>query len=145
MPGALQAFVSDARSIADLRERQVKPEDPELFERALSDLVVFQALAFDDCRNEKDTLVSVPDFRVYRVDFSEAFAPNTGEAPGCNIRRCSQLLYRRLLAWEDETVAGYLGRYLNQEEIGALNTRRSLIVRRIRMMIKSNGESNVLF
>ncbi len=145
VPGALQAFVPNARSIPDLRERKITPAEPEAFERALADLVVFQALVFDDCRNEKDTLVSVPDFRIYRVDFSEAFAPNTGDAPGCAIRRCSNLLYRRLLAWEDKTVADYLGRYLSGDEIGALNTRRSLIVRRIRMMIKSLGESNVLF
>ena len=145
LPGALQAFIANAGSIPDLRERKIAPADPEAFERALADLVVFQALVFDDCRNEKDTLVSVPDFRIYRVDFSEAFAPNTGDAPGCTIRRCSNLLYRRLLAWEDKTVAGYLSRYLSADEIGALNTRRSLIVRRIRMMIKSNGESAVLF
>ncbi len=145
VPGALQAFVVNAGSIPDLRERKITPMDPEAFDRALADLVVFQTLVFDDCRNEKDTLVSVPDFRIYRVDFSEAFAPNTGDAPGCAIRRCSSLLYRRLLAWEDKTVADYLGRYLSEDEIGALNTRRSLIVRRIRMMIRSLGESNVLF
>ena len=145
VPGALQAFIANARSIPDLRERKITPEDPEAFERALADLVVFQTLVFDDCRNEKDTLVSIPGFRIYRVDFSEAFAPDTGDAPGCAIRRCSRLLYRRLLAWEDETVADYLGRYLSEDEIAALNTRRSLIVRRIRMMIRSLGESNVLF
>ncbi|MGB8958997.1 MAG: metallophosphoesterase [Candidatus Aminicenantales bacterium] len=145
VPGALQAFIANTGSIPDLRERKITPTDPEAFDRALADLVVFQALVFDDCRNEKDTLVSVPDFRIYRVDFSEAFAPNTGDAPGCAIRRCSSLLYRRLLAWEDKTVADYLGRYLSEVEIGALNTRRSLIVRRIRMMIRSLGESNVLF
>ena len=145
VPGALQAFVADARSIPDLRERKIVPENPEAFDRALADLVVFQALVFDDCRNEKDTLVSLPDFRVYRVDFSEAFAPDTGEAPGCSIHRCSRLLYRRLLAWEDATVAGYLGRYLSEPEVRALNTRRSLLVRRIGMLIKSLGESNVLF
>jgi hypothetical protein len=145
IPGALQAFIANARSIADLREGRIAPADPEAFERAMADLVVFQALVFDDCRNEKDTLVSGDGGRIYRVDFSEAFAPNPGDAPGCNIRRCSRILYRRLQAWDDKTVAGYLGRYLNAGEIGALNTRRNLIVRRIRIMIKSFGESNVLF
>jgi hypothetical protein len=143
--GAVQAFVSNARSIPDLREQKIKPESPEAFERAMADLIVFQALVYDDCRNEKDTLVSGEDGLIYRVDFSEAFAPDTGDAPGCNIRRCSSLLYRRLLAWDDGTVAGYLGRYLSEGEVRALNTRRNLIVRRIRLMIKSMGESNVLF
>lgn len=145
VPGALQAFLANARSIPDLRERRALPRDADAFEKAMADLVVFQALVYDDCRNEKDTLVAGDDGRIYRVDFSEAFAPNTGEAPGCVLRRCSRLLYRRLLAWEDGTVAGYLGRYLNEDEVRALNTRRSLVVRRIGMMIKSLGEANVLF
>jgi hypothetical protein len=145
VPGALQAFIPNARSIPDLRERRALPRDADAFEKAMADLVVFQALVYDDCRSEKDTLISGDDGRIYRVDFSEAFAPNTGEAPGCVLRRCSRLLYRRLLAWEDGTVAGYLGRYLGEDEVRALNTRRSLVVRRIGMMIKSLGEANVLF
>jgi hypothetical protein len=144
VPGALQAFVPNARSLPERREKKMTPPDPEAFDRALSDLILFQALVFDDCRNDKDTLVT-DDGRIFRVDFSEAFAPNTGDAPGCNVRRCSSLLYRRLLAWEDKTVADYLGRYLSREEIAALNTRRSLLVRRIRMLIRSMGEANVLF
>jgi len=43
------------------------------------------------------------------------------------------------------TVADYLGRYLNEEEIHALNTRRELIVRLIQKLIEVAGEANVLF
>jgi len=143
-PGAMQAFILNARSILDRRERNIQPEDPEAYERAMSDLAVFQTLVFDDCRNEKDTLVG-DDGRVHRVDFSEAFAPEKDDPPGCVIRRCSSLLYRRLLAWEEDTVASYLSRYLNPDEIRALGARRNLIVRKIRMLIRSQGESNVLF
>jgi hypothetical protein len=144
VPGALQAFVSNARPLADLRDKKAVPPDAEAFERALADLVVFQALVYDDCRNDKDTLVG-EDGRIYHVDFSEAFAPKKGDPPGCEIRRCSRLLYRRLLGWEDRTVSAYLGRYLGPEEIAALNTRRTFIISRLRMMIKSLGEANVLF
>ncbi len=111
----------------------------------MADLTVFQAVVFDDCRNEKDTLVSGDTGLVFRVDFSEAFAPKTGDAPGCQVQRCSRILYRRLLGWDDKTVASYLGRYLNEDEIRALNTRRSLVVRQIGLLIKRVGESNVLF
>jgi hypothetical protein len=142
VPGALQAFVTNAMSVPERREKHLAESPP--LERAMAELAVFQALVFDDCRNEKDTLISGGD-RVYRVDFSEAFAPKTGDAPGCEVRKCSRLLFRRLLAWEDKTVAGYLGRYLNPEEIDALNTRRNLVVRRIQIMIRNLGEVNVLF
>jgi hypothetical protein len=43
------------------------------------------------------------------------------------------------------TVADYLGCYLNEEEIHALNTRRELIVRLIQKLIEVAGEANVLF
>ncbi len=145
VPGALQTFVSNATSLADRREKQLPLPDPGAFEKDMADLVVFQALVYDDCRNEKDTLVSGDDGKIYRVDFSEAFAPKSGEAPGCKIRKCSRLLYQKLRGWDDQTVAAYLGRYLNSEEIAALNTRRSLIVRQIQMMVRSLGEANVLF
>jgi len=144
VPGALQTFVGGAVSLAERREAKADPEDPEAFDRAMADLVVFQALVFDDCRNERDTLID-GEGRIYRVDLSEAFAPGKGQAPGCSIRRCSRLLYGRLRAWENKTVAGYLGRYLRKDEIDALNERRTAIVRQIRMMIRSQGEATVLF
>jgi len=144
VPGAVQTFVGNARSVPDRRERKIAPPDPDAYDKAMAELVVFQALVYDDCRSEKDTLVT-DDGRVFRVDFSEAFAPNKGDPPGCDVLRCSRLLYGRLLAWDEERVARYLGRYLNKDELDALNARRDLVVRRIRMNIRSLGESNVLF
>ncbi len=144
VPGALQAFISNARSLADFKNEKTAPPDPEGFEQALADLTVFQTLVYDDCRNDKDTLVTA-DGRIYRVDFSEDFVPKKSYPPGCEIRRCSRLLYRRLLGWEDRTVAAYLARYLAPEEIDALNARRTYIIGRLRMLVKSLGEANVLY
>ncbi|MBN2265106.1 MAG: metallophosphoesterase [Candidatus Aminicenantes bacterium] len=143
VPGAVQLFIDNAKTVEEFRSGPLAPRDPVAFERAMADLVVFQALVHDDCRNAKDTLVG-KDGHLYRVDFSEAFDPTTRDAPGCDIRKCSRLLYRRLLAWEDETVAGYLGRYLGADEIKALNARSRIVVRKIRLLIRSLGESNVL-
>jgi Calcineurin-like phosphoesterase len=144
VPGAVQAFIGNARSVPDRRERKMVPPDPDAYEKAAAELIVLQALVYDDCRNEKDTLVT-DDGRIYRVDFSEAFAPNKGDAPGCNVLRCSRLLFGRLLAWDEARVARYLGRYLSKDELDALNARRDFVVRRIRMNIRTLGESNVLF
>jgi len=145
VPGAVQAFISGARTQAERREMRIAPKDPEAYDRARADLVVFQALVNDDCRNDKDTLVRDDDDRIFRVDFSEAFAPDKGAGSGCLPGRCSRLLFGRLLAWDDKAVAGYLGRCLSREEIDALNTRRELLVRRIRFMIKTAGEARILF
>lgn len=145
LTGGIQAFVSGSRSLPERREARVEPRDPEAYARGLADLAVFQALVNDDCRNEKDTLVRDEDDRVIRVDFSEAFAPDKGEGSGCQVRRCSRVLFGRLLAWDAKTVAAYMGRYLNREEIEALNARRDLLVRKLRGLIRTLGESRVLF
>ncbi|MCK7476665.1 MAG: hypothetical protein M0C28_03225 [Candidatus Moduliflexus flocculans] len=39
------------------KEKRIPPEDPAYYERAMADLLVFQNLVYDDCRNEKDTLI----------------------------------------------------------------------------------------
>ena len=72
---------------------------------------------------------------------------DTTQRAGIQLARKSKFLYyyRRLLAWDDKTVADYLGRYLNEEEIHALNTRRELFVRLIQKLIEVAGEANVLF
>lgn len=145
IPGALQIFVGNTISEADRKEKNLPPKDPAAFEKAVADLLVFQNLVYDDCQNERDTLISRDDGKIYRVDFSEAFVPKKDDVPHCGIRKCSRLLYRKLLAWDDKVVADYLGRYLNEEEIRALNARRELVVRLIQKLIEVAGEANVLF
>lgn len=144
-PGALQAFVPNTVSEAERKEKNLVPANPEAFEKSMTDLRVFENLVYDDCQNERDTLIGRDDGRVYRVDFSEAFAPKRDTVPHCDIRRCSRLLYKKLIGWDDRTVAGLMVPYLNEEEIRALNARRELIFRYIRKLIQVAGEDNVLF
>ena len=144
-PGGLQLFIADALSEAERKAQNIPPVDPEAHEKAMADLLVFQNLAYDDCGNERDTLIVRDSGRVYRVDFSEAFAPVKGQLPGCAIRRCSRVLYNKLRGWNDKTASDYLGRFLSPDETAALNARRRLVVRAIQMQIKMAGEQNVLF
>jgi hypothetical protein len=145
IPGAVQIFVPNAISEAERKEKKVDLLDPRAYERAMADLLVFQNLAFDDCHNERDTLISRDDGRIYRVDFSEAFVPDKRPPARCPILRISGLLYKKLLGWDDKTVAEYVGRFLDPAETAALNARRAEIVRAIRLRIKMAGEQNVLF
>jgi hypothetical protein len=143
--GALQTFVANSISEAARKERRLVPLDPEAFEKSMTDLKVFQNLVYDDCQNEKDTLIDLGDWKISRVDFSEAFAPKKDTVPHCDIRRCSRLLYKKLNGWDDKAVASLLAPYLNEEEIRALNSRRELILRYIQKLIEVAGEANVLF
>lgn len=145
VPGAIQVFVPNAVSEAERREKKAAVPDPAAFEKAMADLAVFQNLAYDDCREDRDTLISRDDGRVYRVDFSEAFAPERGLPAHCPILRCSRLLFRKLQAWDDKTVAEYVGRHLDPRETAALNARRRAVVRAIEARIRMAGARNVLF
>jgi hypothetical protein len=144
-PGGLQLFIADAQSEPERKAQNIPPVDPEAHAKAMADLLVLQHLAYDDCRNERDTLVVRDTGRIYRVDFSEAFAPVKDLLEHCPIRRCSRLLYQKLRGWNDKTAADYLGRFLSPDETAALNARRRLVVRAIQMQIKMAGEKNVLF
>ncbi|MCU0243969.1 MAG: metallophosphoesterase [Acidobacteria bacterium] len=143
--GALQIFVADALSEEERRARRLAPEDPAYHARAMADLRVFQTLTYDDCRNDKDTLIGGTDGKVYRVDLSEAFAPRKSSPPRCPVRRCSRALYRRLLDWDDAEVARRLSPYLDKAEIEALNARRRLVLQVLATQIRVNGEANVLY
>lgn len=143
--GSLQIFVDDVLPEAQRRERRLRPKDPGRFDAGMADLRVFQSLVYDDCRNDRDILVRIDDGAVFKVDFSEAFAPKHDLVPRCPILKCSRRLYGQLQAWDDASVAELMRPHLNDEEIRALNARRALVVRVIEQLIKTRGEANVLF
>jgi hypothetical protein len=143
--GSLQMFVENAMRESDRKRESIIPADPEAFDQAMTDLKVFENLVYDSCGNDKDTLIQKETGKVYRVDFSEAFAPENGTVPGCEILRCSRRLYQRLCDWDREKVTAVLAPYLNEEEIGALHARQGSIVRMIQEQIGIRGENDVLF
>jgi hypothetical protein len=145
MPGSLQVFVENAVSEERVKEKNFRPPDAKAFAGDMDDLKVFENLVHDSCTNEQDTLIQQPDWRVFRVDFSQAFAPDGQTGPGCEIMRCSRKLYGALNGWDEAEVARLLSPYLNPEEIRALNARRNLIIWAIRHLIESKGEGAVLF
>jgi len=143
--GSLQMFIENTIRESDRKRENVMPPDPEAFEQEKADLKVFENIVYDACGNDKDTLIQKETGKVYRVDFSEAFAPENGTIPGCEILRCSRRLYQRLCDWDEEKVTALLAPYLNEEEIRALHARRGTIVRLIQEQIEIRGESEVLF
>ena len=145
MKGSLQAFAERTLRETERKERKLKPKDPAAFDRSMADLRVFANLVYDNCNDETDTLVRLQDGAVFRVDFSEAFAPKKGLVPRCDTPKCSRRLYARLLAWDNAAVEALLSPYLGADEIKALHARKDLIVRLFQKMIASRGAENVLF
>jgi hypothetical protein len=146
VPGALQILVGNAVSLEKLEGGEhAQPPDRAALENALADITVFCLLVADECRNPRDTLV-VPELRrVYRVDFSQAFAPDTKLEKGCEIKKCSRPLYENLKKWDSSEIRSLLGTFLNDEELRALDRRRRLVLKSIESRIKAAGEAAVIF
>jgi hypothetical protein len=143
--GTLQVYLENCIRETDRRRKKLEPPDIMAFERDLEGLKVFVNLTYDDCYNHNDLYIHLEDWRVSRVDFSEAFAPMPELLPGCPITVCSKMLYQELLELNDESVKAGLGRYLNDEELGALLIRRDLLLGKLKTLIADKGEAAVLF
>lgn len=144
-PGTLQVFLENCVRERDRRRKKLEPPDTQAFRNALEEIKVFVNLAYDDCYNTGDLYIHLDDWRVCRVDFTEAFAPLEELPPGCAITTCSKTLYTGLLALDEDDVRAKLGKYLNDGELGALFVRKNLILEKIKTLIAEKGEENVLF
>jgi hypothetical protein len=143
--GSLQVFLENCIREKDRKRKKLEPPNPEAFTKALEATKVFENLAYDECQDADDLYVHREDWRVCRVDFSEAFAPMPELLPGCSITLCSKKLYQGLLKLDEDSVKSKLGPYLSEEEIGALLSRKNLIIDKIKTLIGEKGEEAVLF
>jgi len=127
--GSLQAFVENA--VPEAARRRNGPEPPESlkFGEALESVRVFALLVNDTCENLEDTLVETGTWRVFRVDFSEAFGPSPELQPDCGPTSCPDGLYRKLLDLDDRVIGQKLAPYLNKDEIEALIRRKGRLIR----------------
>jgi hypothetical protein len=148
--GSLMIFLEGSLSEKERRIKKIEPPDPKAFENALEEIKVFENLAYyRSLCGEKDLkdilIMSKEDWKVWAIDFSEAFAPRSELIPDCIITRCSRKLYQNLMKLDDNEVKARLKPYLNDEEIKALFERKKAIINRIKQLIQERGEEAVLF
>lgn len=151
--GALRVFLENVLYESDRRRKNIEPPDQEGFNKTLDDIIVFENLAyspalcgFKELQALDDILIMVKeDWKVWRVDFSEAFGPSAELFPDCKIIRCSRKLYQNLKKLDSKSVKRRLKSYLNDDEIAALLKRKDLIIEKIENLIKEKGEGSVLF
>jgi hypothetical protein len=144
-PGALQWFIDNVVRESERKQQDFQPANPEALGQAMDDLRVLLNLVNSPCDNQEDILIQKDSEKVYRVDFSEAFAPDKETIPGCEIRRCSRRLYKMLLDWDQDKVKLLISPFLNEEELRALDARRGSILWMIKKQIETRGEHAVLF
>lgn len=143
--GSLQIFLESCVSEQDRRRKKLEPPDPAAFAKALDGIRVFEALVNDECMNYSDLLVHTDDWRLCRVDFSEAFEPLAELREDCPITACSRKLYDGLLNLNDADVETAMKPCLNDSETRALLVRKGLLLEKIKTLIAEKGEASVLF
>ncbi len=143
--GSLQLFLENCLKEKDRRRKKVSPPDARRFTDSLEEIRVFENLVSDLCQDADDIWIHKETWMVWRVDFSEAFTPSAELLPGCEISRCSEKLFSRLLETKDEVLISAMKPYLNKAEIEALLERKNLILQKIQKLIEEKGKDAVLF
>ncbi len=143
--GSLQLMIEN---LFTERERKIKnliPENSQQFQNDLDVIKIFEILVSDQCYDSPDIIIQSDTWRVWRVDFSEAFSPSSFDPDKCSIQRCSKDLFENLNSLDKSDLKTLLKLYLNKEEINFLLERRQDIIKTIKNLIKQKGEQEVLY
>jgi len=143
--GSLQSFCEGTISEAKRRRQDLKPADVSILQNAFSDVGIFENLTDNPREDASDILINTKDWKVWRVDFSEAFEPDTVLLPDSPFPRCSKKLYAALRGIPDGRIRELLKAYLDDEELEALLVRKRLIMDKLDALIREKGEEAVLF
>ena len=143
--GSLQIRIEDCFGLDELQRKDIPPRDSQAFANALDEINVFENLVYNKRKELDDILIQKESWKIFRVDFSEAFSPTPDLIPEQKITRCSKTLFQNLQELSDEVIKDRLAIYLNDEEMSALLSRKALIIKTIKKRIEEKGEEAVLF
>jgi hypothetical protein len=144
-PGSLQCFCEKTITEAARRRQNLKPPDVTSLQNSFSEMGIFENLTNNPREDAGDILINISDWKVWRVDFSEAFAPDTVLLPDSPFPRCSKRLFTLLKGLPDDGIREQVHAYLNDEELEALLVRKRLILEKLDALILDKGEEAVLF
>jgi len=142
--GSLHLFLEGCISLNQQRKKGIEPIDSQKFSNALSDLAVFENLVFCE-RNPEDIYIQESDWKIWRVDYSEAFAPIAELSSEAAITGCSKELFQNLQSLEASEIKKVIGMHLNDEEIDALIQRKELVIDKIKKLAQEKDKDTVLF
>ncbi len=143
--GSLQIRIENCMTLDEQRRNDLAPPDSHAFKNALDEINIFENLVYNERKELDDILIHKESWKIYRVDFSEAFDTSPDLIPEQKITRCSKTLYNNLKELSDEMIKARLAIFLNEAEIDALLKRKALIINTLNRLIKEKGKEAVLF
>jgi len=144
-PGSLQVFLEGVETEKSRLRKNLQPPDLQAFQDQMDDITLLENLTCTPRQDLGDLLIQTDTWKVWRVDFAEAFMPSTEPAADRLIRRASRKFTTALRGWDESQVKMKLARYLNPSELEALVRRRQLILEEIDRLIREKGEAAVLY
>jgi len=144
-PGSLQAFLEGVETEKSRMRKNLQPPDLQAFQDQLDEVTLLENLTCTPRQDLGDLLIQTDTWKVWRVDFAEAFMPSTELLAERLIRRASRRFTAALRDWDESQVRKRLARYLNPSEVEALIRRRQLILDEVDRLIREKGEAAVLY
>ncbi|MBD3414814.1 MAG: hypothetical protein GF421_10345 [Candidatus Aminicenantes bacterium] len=143
--GSLQLMIENVFTDRERHIKDLDPIDPVRFDKDMDVIKILEILACDQCSDSEDILIQADTWKLWRVDFSEAFDDSPQIPHECRIERCSRSLFDQLINLSNRKLEKNLEPYLNKKEINALLERKQSIITVIKSLIKQKGEKQVLF
>jgi len=109
-------------------KRKTAPPDPEHWNQQMYVVRVFDQLIDNIDRNMGNLLIT-KDWRIWMIDHTRAFRPETELRKVTDLRKCDRRLLEKLRSLTPEKLNEQIGSYLTKTEMSSLLTRRDLLVR----------------
>jgi hypothetical protein len=142
--GSVSWWVEGAITSLDAQKKNLKPPDAEAWNRQIYTTRVFNELIYNTDANLTNFLIA-KDWRVWMIDFTRAFRLETKLMKPEELEGCDRKLLAGMRQLNKAALDLALKPYLDDAQIAALLARRDKIVRLFDGLIKSQGESQVLF
>jgi hypothetical protein len=125
-------------------KRKISPPDLDAWNHQMYKIRVLDELVYDTDPNLTNVLI-VPDWKIYRIDFSRAFRLSKDLQNPKNLTHCDRTLLAKLKALDREELVRRTKGYLNEEEVKAVMARRDKIVDYFQKLIAEKGENEILY
>jgi hypothetical protein len=143
--GSLCLWVEGAMTEAERKKEGLEPPDRRLFNEQMFTVRLFQQLISDqDFSNIRNILVD-SDFRVYKVDSSLAFYPESKLISQLQPPVYSREAMAALRALDRDELVRRLEPWLTKDQLKSLWERREKILERADKLMREHGEDKILY
>jgi hypothetical protein len=142
--GSLSWWLPVKMSEEERLSKHVEPPDPDVWNKQMYRMRVFDELIYDSDANLTNVLIGA-EWHVWRIDFTRAFRAKTDLRKPANLVKCERRLFESLKELNGKDAEEKTRHYLTKDEVKAVMARRDKIVKHFEKMIQEHGEKEVLY